>query len=144
MSEGINTEVRHGSRVFHVQTQTADRREPVIETLIYEGGAVAVRMTASLAALSEKWRVPAGDVSRLLALQHWEMVHKIKHGMLDGAAAERPSDAPAPARSDPAAVERLDASIDRDAPGVRELLAELEAKLDRLVTGGDPSEPDED
>jgi hypothetical protein len=136
MNDGINTEVRHRGCVYHVQTQTGERIEPVVETLIFEAGQVVVRVTASLNSLSDKWRVPVDDVSRLLALQHWEMIHKIKKGMLDG-------DDPTPAADPPSgpvgAPGASPTSIVTDDPETLEVLAELESKLDRLVRGeGDP------
>jgi hypothetical protein len=140
MSEGINTEVRHAGRLYHVQTQTADRTAPVVETLIYEAGQVAVRMTASLAALSVKWRVAVGNVPRLLALQHWEMIHKIKSGMLDGDDPPTAGRASSPdGESTVPGVRPADSLAESEDPRVREVLAELDAKLDVLMTGGNPS-----
>jgi len=125
-----------GGRVYHVQTQTADRTEPVIETLIYEGGEVAVRMTASLESLAAKWHVSARDIPRLLALQHWDMIHKVKRGMLDGESAGPP---PPPTARQTVQVERVTAvTIEEEDPRVREVLDELDAKLD-VLTMRDPS-----
>ena len=39
MITGYNTDVRHGNRIFHVQTEDKGLGNPKIETLIYVGGA---------------------------------------------------------------------------------------------------------
>jgi hypothetical protein len=40
MITGYNTDVRHGNRVFHVQTEDKGLGNPKIETLIYVGGEI--------------------------------------------------------------------------------------------------------
>ena len=140
MKEGFNTVVEHNGRQFHVQTQTGERATPVVETLIYHAGQVVVRMTASYFVLSEKWRVPEADTSRLLALQHWEMIHKIKSGMLDGDDPPTAGRASGPeGESTVPGVRQTDSLSESEDPRVREVLAELDAKLDLLMTDGNPS-----
>ncbi len=40
MITGYNTDVRHGNRVFHIQTEDKGLSNPKIETLIYVGGEI--------------------------------------------------------------------------------------------------------
>src|SRR5262245_21768907 len=35
---GYNTDVKHGGKVFHVQTEDKGAKNPIIETLVYVGG----------------------------------------------------------------------------------------------------------
>jgi hypothetical protein len=139
MKEGINTEIRHRGRLYHVQTQTGHRPDPVVETLIYESGRVVVRMTASVDALSDKWRVPVTEATRLLALQHWEMIHKIKRGMLDGDDPDAGETAvPSPPTGDTRAPVASPSQTGESPDG--EVLVELETELDRILGGGEDAE----
>ncbi|HKQ62146.1 MAG TPA: hypothetical protein VJS92_12725 [Candidatus Polarisedimenticolaceae bacterium] len=125
MPAGRNTEVKRGERVFHVQTQPAERDGLAVETLVFEGGAILVRMTASLAHLTEQWQLRGDDLEHVVDLQHWDLVRKIQHGMLDGH--EPPvAPVPAPARAERPAPTRL---ADCNDPAVRDLLSELEQHL---------------
>jgi len=38
MITGFNTDVKHGAKVYHVQTEDKGRNNPKIETLVYVGG----------------------------------------------------------------------------------------------------------
>ena len=40
MITGFNTDVKHKSKVFHVQTEDKGRNNPKIETLVYMGGEI--------------------------------------------------------------------------------------------------------
>ena len=122
---GLNTEVRHRGRVLHVQTEFVARPEPAVETRVYEGGAVLVRMKVACSVLADGAGLTARDVGHLVALQHENLIRKIRHGMVDddgapASVAPRPP-APAAVTHDP---------LELDDPEVRALLAELERRLD--------------
>jgi len=92
---GLNSEVEHRGRVFHVQTESLQRSAPVVETLIYSGGEILLRMAASLADIAERADLSGDDVHHALQLQHWHLIRKIQHGMLGGSETVSPGD-PAP------------------------------------------------
>jgi len=83
MIEGLNTDVRHRGRVYHVQTQQTLHPTPALETLILVGGEVLVRMRSALSALSSPAALTRVDLRHALELQHWNLVRKIRHGLLD-------------------------------------------------------------
>ena len=113
---GLNSEVEHRGRVFHVQTESLPRPAPVVETLIYSGGEILVRMTASLAELAEQAKLSGDDVRHALELQHWNLVRKVQHGMLG-------DDATGPVDATPGDLSEC------AEPSVRLLLDELRQKI---------------
>ena len=129
---GLNTDIERAGQTYHVQTESRGDAGPVVETLIFAAGEIVVRMTISYEELAQRWRLSNDDVHHALELQHWELVRKIRLGMLDDDEAEvhkpaigiRP--APPPPQSPPSASDILAGC---DEPGVRELLEELERKL---------------
>ena len=80
---GLNSEVEHRGKVFHVQTESIERSAPVVETLVYSGGQILVRMTAALADIAERANLPDDDVRHALKLQHWGLVRKIQQFGID-------------------------------------------------------------
>jgi len=96
MVTGLNSEIKHRGRAYHVQTQHVQRAEPAVETLIYEGGCVVVRMTMTFGDLAEQFNYTGDDIHYLLDLQHWNLVRKIRYGMLDS---DDPEDSPIPEES---------------------------------------------
>ena len=85
--------------MFHVQTESIQRSAAVVETLIYSGGQILVRMTAPLAEITERANLPSDDVVHALKLQHWGLVRKIQRGMLGDPRPERPDEAPSGPRT---------------------------------------------
>jgi len=82
MIEGFNTDVRHRGRVYHVQSQPSFHPKPALETTVFVGGEVLVRLRSTLANLAgPTWNL--SDQHHALELQHWNLVRKIRHGMLD-------------------------------------------------------------
>ena len=137
MPIGLNTDVERGPRVFHVQTEAVNRNEPAVETLIFAGGEVLVRMTVACADLTEGSELTDNDVKHVLELQHWNLVRKIQHGMLDrgiapGSVDLRSTRRPIGPRGDTTGAE----AVARAEPGVRELLEDLERRILRAASSG--------
>jgi len=112
---GLNSEVEHRGQVFHVQTESIQRSAPVVETLIYSGGEILVRMTASLADVAERATLSGDDVRHALERQHWSLVRKVRHGMLGGDGPAAPADLAECAE-----------------PTVRQLLDELKQRIEEV------------
>ena len=82
MITGFNTDVKHGGRVFHVQTEDKGKGNPKIETLIYVGGQIldSVRFDYS-EKISEGYDEEL--VTQLMEEQHRRVVRDIKTGKYD-------------------------------------------------------------
>jgi hypothetical protein len=123
MVTGINTDVDRNGHVYHVQSEGGLGTSPAVETLVYSGGEILVRMRASYEELAARWSLSGNDLRHVLELQHWNLVRKIKHGMLDDDNASCSSSAP-PDRT------AVGDATECDDPSVRQLLAQLEVKIE--------------
>jgi hypothetical protein len=89
MLTGFNTDVNHEGKTFHVQTEDKGESNPVIETLIYEGGQI-------LASRRQDYAEQAGSgMSRetlvaLMERQHQAVVRDIRLGKYDPPELRRP------------------------------------------------------
>jgi hypothetical protein len=117
MITGFNTNVRHGGRLFHVQTEDSGKAYPHVISHVYYGGTI-------LASEKHDYEDLLGSedlteaVRALMEGQHKAMVARLKQGTLDPVIAERLADpaedtgpgladtssAAAPAPAKPAAV----------------------------------------
>ena len=80
---GLNTDIERAGQTYHIQTESRANAGPVVESLIYAAGEILVRMTVSYEELAQRWQLSGDDVHHVLELQHWDLVRKIQHGMLD-------------------------------------------------------------
>ena len=83
MITGYNTDVRHGNRVFHVQTEDKGVSNPKIETLIYVGGEILDNYRSSYDDLLAA--PPVGDtaIQERMDDQHRAVIRDIKNGKYD-------------------------------------------------------------
>lgn len=124
---GLNSEVEHQGRVFHVQTESIQRSAAVVETLIYCGGQILVRMTAPLADIAERANLADDDVEHALKLQHWGLVRKVQRGMLGDEQPDPPAEAPPePRATRPVTPADLSGHVEQS---VGDLLDELKQKI---------------
>ncbi len=82
MITGFNTDVKHGGRVFHVQTEDKGQSNPKIESLIYVGGQILDSIRFDY---SEKI-VDGFDealITQLMEDQHRRVIRDIKVGKYD-------------------------------------------------------------
>src|SRR6266571_5155921 len=83
MVTGFNTDVQHGGKTYHVQTEDKGLQNPIIETLIYVGGEIlAVRRTSYADLLSKD--VSQKEISERIETQHNRMIVDIRGGRYDG------------------------------------------------------------
>ena len=79
MRTGFNTEVKHGSTAYHVQTEDKGTTNPLVETLVYVGGqildAIRTPYDKSLA---------IGEVDAMMEKQHRFTLQKVKTGVYAG------------------------------------------------------------
>ena len=80
---GYNSEVRHGSRVFHVQTEDKGLLNPKIETLIYLGGEILDSYRAAYDDLLAEPPVQEPAIQARMDDQHRSVIRDIKSGKYD-------------------------------------------------------------
>jgi hypothetical protein len=83
MITGYNTDVRHGNRVFHVQTEDKGLSNPKIETLIYVGGEILDNYRSSYEDLLAAPPLVETDIQSRMDEQHRAVIRDIKNGKYD-------------------------------------------------------------
>jgi hypothetical protein len=83
MITGYNTDVRHGSRVFHIQTEDKGRSNPRIETLIYVGGEILDCYRSSYDDLLSTLPMAESAIQERMDEQHHAVIRDIKNGKYD-------------------------------------------------------------
>lgn len=83
MITGFNTDVRHGNRVFHVQTEDKGLSNPRIETLIYVGGEILDSYRSSYEDLLSSPPVADSTIQARMDEQHRAVIRDIKNGKYD-------------------------------------------------------------
>nr|WP_320131804.1 hypothetical protein [uncultured Holophaga sp.] len=83
MITGYNTDVRHGSRVFHVQTEDKGLSNPRIETLIYVGGEILDSYRSSYEDLAVNPPISDAAIQARMDEQHRAIIRDIKTGKYD-------------------------------------------------------------
>src|SRR5215471_15196710 len=82
MITGFNTDVQHGGRLYHVQTEDRGLDHPILESLVYIGGTVVAKKSTPY---SEKVGQGATDevIASLLKKQHQVIIAAIKAGRIE-------------------------------------------------------------
>jgi hypothetical protein len=83
MITGYNTDVRHGNRIFHVQTEDKGVTNPRIETLIYVGGEILDSYRCSYEDLMAQPPLAESTVQGRMDEQHRAIIRDIKNGKYD-------------------------------------------------------------
>ncbi len=83
MITGYNTDVRHGNRVFHVQTEDKGLNNPKIETLIYVGGEILDNYRSTYEDLLVAPPLVETDIQSRMDEQHRAVIRDIKNGKYD-------------------------------------------------------------
>ena len=79
MITGYNTDVRHGNRVFHVQTEDKGLANPKIETLIYVGGEILDNYRSSYEDLLAAAVTSEPVIQERMDEQHRAVIRDIKN-----------------------------------------------------------------
>ena len=83
MITGYNTDVRHGNKVFHVQTEDKGLGNPKIETLIYVGGEILDSFRGSYEDLISSGQAFEIQIQARMDEQHRSIIQDIKNGKYD-------------------------------------------------------------
>ena len=104
MLTGYNTDIKHEGVVYHVQTEDGGTENPVIVSLVYQGGRILASRRTSYAKL-----LGSGDfmpqLRDLLEKQHREMIQAIRSGTLGSVKAGEPGPETAAQDSQPPPVQ---------------------------------------
>lgn len=82
MITGFNTDVKHKSKVYHVQTEDKGRNNPKIETLVYMGGEILDSHRSEYD--QDKSTLTEEEIVGLMETQHKKVIKSIKLGKYDG------------------------------------------------------------
>ncbi len=83
MITGYNTDVRHGNRIFHVQTEDKGFSNPKIETLIYVGGEILDSYRGTYDDLIASGIATEPAIQSRMDEQHKSVIRDIKNGKYD-------------------------------------------------------------
>ena len=83
MITGYNTDVRHGNRIFHVQTEDKGLTNPKIETLIYVGGEILDSYRGTYEDLLNTYPLQETSIQARMDDQHKGVIRDIKNGKYD-------------------------------------------------------------
>ena len=83
MITGYNTDVRHGNRVYHVQTEDKGLSNPKVETLIYVGGEILDSYRSAYEDLLAKGSLAEEELQARMDEQHKSIIRDIKAGKYD-------------------------------------------------------------
>ncbi len=84
MITGFNTDVKHGAKVYHVQTEDKGRNNPKIESLVYVGGEILDNYRTTYD--NETAELTEEQIMERLENQHKRVIRSIKLGKYDEAA----------------------------------------------------------
>ncbi|HEX5856079.1 MAG TPA: hypothetical protein VFZ57_10700 [Thermoanaerobaculia bacterium] len=117
MITGFNTDVKHETRVFHVQTEDRGLANPVVESLVYVGGEILLSKKSPYGDLISGDRVDEKALREMMDLQHRRVIEAVRRGRLDkGKVGEAPPDwaddtLPHPHKVSPAALAAVSAML---------------------------------
>jgi hypothetical protein len=80
MITGLNTSVTFKKQDYHVQTEDRGRANPMIESIIYQGGAILGSKRTSYKALLESGAFNEDKLRAMLERQHYAIVQAIRTG----------------------------------------------------------------
>ncbi len=86
---GLNTDVRHRGKTFHIQTEDSGPSNPVLITHLFIGGSIIASQKSGYADLLIDGEVDEGPVRERMRAQHKQMYEALMAGEHD-AAARRP------------------------------------------------------
>lgn len=84
MITGFNTDVKHGGKVFHIQTEDRGLANPVVESLVYVGGEILLSKKSPYDKHILDGKVDESLVRQMMDLQHRRIIEAIRRGRFDG------------------------------------------------------------
>lgn len=100
MITGFNTDIRHGDRVFHVQTEDRGTGNPIVESLVYVGGQILLSKRSPYTDLVIDGKPDEKAIRQLMDLQHRRIIEAIRRGRFDPTPAGEPSSDSGPVKTE--------------------------------------------
>jgi hypothetical protein len=99
MLTGYNTDITHKGTIYHVQTEDGGENNPVIVSLVYQGGRILASKKTSYAQIvgTEGFM---SQLRQMLEDQHRDMIKAVKTGTLAAEASSPPATAAPKAGTD--------------------------------------------
>lgn len=82
MITGFNTDIKHNSRVYHIQTEDKGLQNPCIESLVYVGGEILASKKTSYASQVAQG-IDEKIIAQLMEQQHKTVIAAVKRGRFD-------------------------------------------------------------
>src|SRR5215471_16533962 len=82
MITGFNTDVQHGGRVYHVQTEDRGQEHPFFESLVYVGGTIVAKKRTPYSEQVDQGATEEA-IAQLLRRQHQVVIAAIKAGRIE-------------------------------------------------------------
>jgi hypothetical protein len=79
---GFNTDIKHNSRVYHIQTEDKGLQNPCIESLVYVGGEILASKKTSYASQLAQG-IDEKIIAQLMEQQHKTVIAAVKRGRFD-------------------------------------------------------------
>ncbi len=98
MIPGLNTDIEHEGRTYHVQTEDSGPTHPAIVTFLFQNGAILATRKTDYADLLKAEHLPA-RLKEMINDQHKKMIQDLKSGRVGG---KSPPSSPPPPREVPA------------------------------------------
>lgn len=90
MISGINTDIEHAGKTYHVQTEDGGMQNPVLVTHLFAGGAILSSQRVSYADIIKSGPNPEA-VRELMKQQHQTMVKNLTANQIAGVGAPPPA-----------------------------------------------------
>jgi TonB family protein len=138
MITGFNTDVEHGDRVFHVQTEEKGPANPVVVTLVYCGGEILAALEVPYAA-----DAPSTDqIRERMREQHRGLIRDVHAGKYDSQPQPLGHDGSTERSLDELVLESLDRSIDeaRTSQSRAAHTARVLVRLERMLSAAERAE----
>lgn len=91
MITGFNTDIKHNSRVYHIQTEDKGLQNPCIESLVYVGGEILASKKTSYATQVAQG-IDEKVIAQLMEQQHKTVIAAVKRGRFDEKLPDDPLD----------------------------------------------------
>jgi len=86
---GFNTDIKHGNRVFHVQTEDKGMENPFVESLVYVGGEIIASKKTPYGDELKSGR-SAAAIQEMMEAQHRKMIAAVQRGRFDTSSGKAP------------------------------------------------------
>lgn len=79
MVTGLNSDIEHDGKTYHVQTEDGGLRNPILLTRVFSGGIVVSSRKTSYVYLLDREDLK-GVIEQMMKEQHQEMIQEIHRG----------------------------------------------------------------